>query len=139
MRVQTSNTRRMRDGAQEGIALPLLRVDGIDYNLETLPRVDLMELVILLGADIDNIQLQIDSGHTGAWGDPGWEPRARFAQKMKRRQVELVQAELSRRKEKVSPLAQFFVDRAFNQLPEELFRTIMDAAKSSYNEAVAGA
>lgn len=138
MRVQTSNSRAIPADAKNGIALPILRVDNRDYNLEEMARPELMELAALIKADIDNIEFQLSSDHTGAWANPGWEERALYAKKMKSRQVDLIQAELGRRKERAPTLAKIFMDLAFSLLPEELFRSVMEGAKAQHKEALAG-
>lgn len=135
-RVQTANSTSIPDGAKNGIALPLLRVDNINYNLSVMSRAELMELSALLSADIDNIELQRQSGHTGAWANPDWEPKAQYAQKMKGRQIALIQAELSRRKESLPSLARLFMDRAFEMLPREVFDSIAEVAKKQHKESL---
>ena len=136
-RVHTSNTRTIPDSAKNGIALPVLRVDSVDYNLEDLDRSELIELAALIKADIDNIEYQRESGHTGSWADPQWEARSMYAQRMKSTQVQLIQAELGRRKEAVKPLSYFFQERAWSSLAEDVFRGIMDMAKIDYKTALA--
>lgn len=135
-RVFTGNSRAIPEGAKNGISLPVLRIDGVDYNLEEMKRADLIDLSALLKADIDNIEFQRESGHNGAWANPEWEPRAIFAQKMKGTQITLIQSELSRRKDSVPSLTKYFVDAAWEMLSKDLFTSIMEAAKGSHRLAL---
>jgi hypothetical protein len=136
-RVGTGNSRRLRPGELNGVCLPVIRVDGVDYNLEEMQRAQLIELAALLKADSDNIQLQIDGGDSGSWADPRWEAKALYAQKLKRTQVKLIHAQLHRGRLKAGTLGQHFIDEAYRTLPRERFEEIMETAKTSYNLALA--
>lgn len=138
-RVQTSNTRSIPDTAKNGISLPYLRVDTVDYNLTTMGRVDLIELAALIEADIANIDMQRDSGHTGSWAKPEWDAKAAYARKMKTVQVSLIQAELTRRKESVPSVAKMFMDIAYRLLSGELFEDILGQAKKQHALALGAA
>lgn len=115
-----------------GIALPIIRVDGHDYDLSAMDRPDLIDLSALLKADMDNIQYQLDSGHTGSWAKPGWESSAIFARSMKSVQIQVIHAELSRRKESAVTLADMFQEDAFAILSESLFNAIFRISKARY-------
>ena len=139
MNIRTSNTQEIPPGAKNGICLPVVRVDSVDYNLKELTRAELIELRALLDADIANIEMQFDSGDNGKWADTRWEARAKFARRMKAAQTSLIQAELSRRKEKVPSFHKIFMDLCFKRLDRSLFDEIAEASKSAYQLALEGA
>lgn len=130
------NTRKISPGSKHGIALPIVRIDGADYNLETMSVDELQELKLHIDSASVAIAFQTESASakfntTGERSDSEWFLDAKRAKRLKGLQSQAIQAELGRRKKLSSAkrIDQHFIDAAREMLKPPVFDAIMNEAK----------
>lgn len=104
------------------------------YRLSDMSRDELKELKLLIDNDADAIKGQLDLARSvaksdGDYADPHWFRRAEGARRIKSRQSQAIQLELSRRKQRDgATVAEHFVNIARIRLHETVFMSIMSDA-----------
>lgn len=99
--------------------------ENIRYDLKKITRQELLSLRIMLENDINSIRFQLDGRKNQS---EEWARRARASMKIKGSQVQQVQAELSKRKERVRFLNAFY-DVAAKGLPSDVFDGLRNLAR----------
>jgi len=104
-------------------------------NLQEMSDSELLDLKFKIDGEIENIRDQIDRAKadaaTGEYSDRNWYWSAVRAKKIKGRQSQQIQNEMSRRKsERANDLPNIFIDVAKEQLSNELFTEILQRAQA---------
>jgi hypothetical protein len=106
-----------------------------DIDLVAMSRTELMDLKLYVDTQRDGVQAALELAKitfhtTGEPMDPQRLQRTRHAYRMRTREIQAIENELSRRKrEESKALAQAFIDQARLLLDGEVFMTIMVAAQ----------
>ncbi len=118
----------------------IIKRNGQNIDLDGLTRVELLELKLDLGQDINSIKSQVERARVnlikrGEYADPDWYQRALTACKIKQNQVQRIQIELGKRKRnQTGKFENAFIDLARQLLHQDTFDLLMDQARSSVEE-----
>lgn len=117
-----------------GIALPIIRVNGEDYDISRLDRDELSDLRILVESAMADVDTKIESAATaynttGEQSDPKWFNAARGARRVLGIQVQAIMAEQTKRKRDGANLQHHFFNAARDMLSRDVFGMIVDEAE----------
>jgi len=117
-----------------GIALPIIRVNGENYDISRLNRDELSDLRILVESAMADVDTKIETAATaynttGEQSDPKWFNAARSARRVLGVQVQAIMAEQTRRKRDGANLQHHFFNAAREMLGRDVFGMIVDEAE----------
>jgi hypothetical protein len=125
--------RHIKPGARTGIALPIIRVDGKDYDLSAMDKDGLLDLRVTVELAKGDVEGSIAAAKqelfdTGKAADPEWFRAANRSISVMNAQMSAIQNELGRRKEGGN-INWLFVQVASEMLTTAVYRVIMDEAE----------
>lgn len=134
--------RKISTNARIGISLPVIRADGMDYDLSKLDREELGELKLSVETSMADVDLQIEnaSAHfniTGQQSDPTWFNSIRNARRIMGLQVQAIMAEQRKRNQENKgkhSIEWYFVRVAHKQLGQHTFTAIWREAERLHDE-----
>ena len=134
--------RTIQASARTGIALPIIRADGVDYDLSKLDREELGELKIAVETSMADVDLQIENAATrfsltGEQADPVWFNSLRNVRRLMNLQIQAIMAEQRKRKQENKgkhSIEWYFVRVARESLGPQTFNTIWREAERRHDE-----
>lgn len=121
-----------------------MKLHGEDINLSLLDRDSLVELKDRLMESSVSIGIQLDKAKAdvhiiGEYADPDWYQRATAAKKITGFQLQLVDRELARRRQRAKagrPFAEYFIEAARSVLTQDALDTVFTYARELQETAV---